>query len=370
MLSGAVSVLFGRFVELRGRKGLHVRVLVTGCDGYLGPIVTGRLLAAGYEVDGVDLGFFRSERDGPLPVVGRTADVRDLGPADLRGLDAVVHLAAVSNDPMSVLVPAATAEINHRAATALARAAREAGVGRFLFASTCSVYGGAGDAVVDEGTPGRPLTPYAEAKLRAEREIVALAGPRFTPVALRFGTAYGPSPRLRTDLVVNNLVAGALATGTVRLSSQGTAWRPLIHVDDIAEAYLAALRAPARRVTGQVVNVGADAGNSRVRDVAEQVVHAVPEARLVVAPGAGVDRRSYRVRFDRLARVLPQLPPHRSLADGVAGLVEAVRRSPVPPAELLGPPYDRVARLATLVREDRLTESLRRRTDAAVREAG
>ncbi|HVG99061.1 MAG TPA: SDR family oxidoreductase [Chloroflexota bacterium] len=303
------------------------RVLVTGHLGYLGPPVVAALHRAGHEVAGLDSGLFEDcalEPDPPVPTIRR--DIRDVTPADLRGVHAVVHLAGLSNDPLGLLAPDLTHEINAAATLRLATAAREAGVRRFLFSSSCSVYGTTAEAWVDEATPPRPVTPYAAAKAAAERGLAGLAGPAFCVLSLRNATAFGYSPRLRTDLVVNDLVAGAVLRNEIRLLSDGSAWRPLVHVSDLARAFALALDAPAEHVNGAVLNVGADAQNYTVRTIARTVAEALPEARLSIPGDAGRDVRSYRVRFDRLHRLLPEFACRVDLRAGIADLVAQYRR--------------------------------------------
>jgi nucleoside-diphosphate-sugar epimerase len=307
-----------------------VRVLVTGHLGYLGPAVVAELQGAGHDVAGLDSGLFEACAlepglpDPPVPLIRR--DVRDAGPRDLHGFDAVVHLAGLSNDPLGQLDPALTAEINAAATIRLATLAREAGVKRFLFSSSCSVYGSAAEEWVDESTPPRPVTAYAAAKAEAERGLNGLAGPSFCVVSLRNATAFGYSPRLRTDLVVNDLVAGALLQGEIRLRSDGSAWRPLVHVRDLAAAFRHVLEAPAEAVAGAVLNVGADDQNYTVREIAGAVAEALPGARLHVPAGASADVRSYRVRFGRLRRAVPDFECRIDLRAGIADLVAQYRR--------------------------------------------
>lgn len=335
-----------------------MRVLITGSEGYVGTVVSARLARDGHEVVAVDTGFFLAPSAAPQPHT-RLRDIRDLGRADLTGVSAVIHLAGVSNDPMSLLHPDATMEINHRATVRLARLAKAAGVRRFVFASTCSVYGQAGADVADEDSPTGPLTPYAQSKLLAERDLLTLSDASFTPVVFRCATVYGLSPAFRSDLVVNNLAVLALATGTVRLNSAGTAWRPLVHVDDLAEAYATALRAPQETVREQILNIGSDAENHRVTAIAQLIAAAVPGTTLEVPRDAPADNRSYRVSFARMQALLPEAAPLHRLADGVADLVEGISRMPTAPAELLAAPYQRLARLTQLVEDGELTALLR-----------
>jgi nucleoside-diphosphate-sugar epimerase len=304
-----------------------MRVLVTGNLGYIGPIVVSALAAEGHEVYGLDSGLFEgSALEGGESVATLAKDVRDVTRLDLTGFYAVIHLAALSNDPLGLVDPALTAEINFDATVRLARLARDAGVRRFLFSSSCSVYGSAADEWVDESTSPVPITPYGESKLRAEQALVELSSSRFCVTSLRNATAFGYSPNLRTDVVVNDLVAGAVLHNEVLLRSDGSAWRPLVHIRDIAGAFVQALSAPADSVNGAVLNVGADEQNYTIMEVAIGVAAAVPGARLVVVDQASRDRRSYRVRFARLKRVLPAFQCRHDLAVGIEDLVENFRR--------------------------------------------
>ena len=339
-----------------------MRALVTGHDGYVGRLLVPMLLARGHAVVGLDTLLYAGCALGPeqgCPIPALRLDVREVAAGTLAGFDAVVHLAGISNDPLGQLSPELTDEINHRAAVRLAELSLEAGVPRFLFASTCSVYGAAGEELVDEDAPARPLTAYARSKAAAEEGIVALASWSFSPVVLRPGTAYGYSPRLRGDLVVNNLVGNAVASGRVLIRSDGAAWRPLVHVEDIARAFAAALEVPAGSIRERVLNVGSNEGNLRVRDVAEEVARAVPGARVVYAPGGEADERSYRVSFARLERVLPAARPARALREGCEELAAELRREAIGLGELEGPRLQRLARIEERLAEGSLDGTLR-----------
>ena len=346
-----------------------MRVLVTGHDGYIGRVLTRVFVEAGHEVTGLDSGLYDGCDFGPpvgTLVPELRLDVRDVRPEQLEGFDAVVHLAAISNDPLGSLAPEVTYEINRDAAVGLARSAKAAGVGRFLFSSSCSLYGSAGDALVDETAEWKPVTPYGWSKVLAEQELGVLADDDFSPVFLRSGTAYGVSPRLRGDLVVNNLVGYAVATGEVLLKSDGTPWRPLVHIEDISRAFLAALEAPRDAVHAQAFNVGATAENYRIRDVARLVEEVVPGSRVGFAAGAGADLRDYRVSCEKIRAALPSFRPRWTVRDGVRELHEAFTRESMTVAELEGDRLQRLGRVVALQQAGLLDERLRRLRPAAV----
>ncbi|MBS1692103.1 MAG: SDR family oxidoreductase [Actinobacteria bacterium] len=283
-----------------------MRVLVTGHQGYLGTVMVPVMRTAGHDITGLDSGLFAECVLGPAPndPPALRVDLRDVTAAHLNGFDAVVHLAALSNDPLGSVAPQITYDINHHASVRLARLAKEAGVRRFLYASTCSVYGSAGDDLVAENAPLRPLTPYAESKVRVEDDVAALADGDFSPVFLRNATAFGFSPRLRADIVLNNLVGHAVLTGEVRVLSDGTPWRPLVHARDIAAAFLLALEAPVDAVHCAAYNVGSETNNLTVAEIARAVVEAVPGAVLRITGETGPDPRSYRVDFSAFRNAL------------------------------------------------------------------
>jgi nucleoside-diphosphate-sugar epimerase len=306
-----------------------MRVLLTGHKGYLGTVMAPVLTAAGHEVFGLDSGLFEPCVLGPVPSdpPGHTVDLRDVQPSHVAGFDAVVHLAALSNDPLGALAPDLTYDINHHASTRLARLARDAGVRRFLYASTCSVYGASGgDGLVGEDAPLRPATPYAESKVRVEDDLHELADDDFTPVYLRNATAFGYSPRLRADIVLNNLVGHAFLSGEVLVLSDGTPWRPLVHARDIARAFAAALVAPRDAVHDTAFNIGTERNNVTVADIANEVVEAVPGSTLRITGEAGADPRSYRVDFSRFRAAIPGCDCEWSVKDGAVELIEAYQR--------------------------------------------
>ena len=344
-----------------------MRILLTGHNGYLGSVMAPLLRAAGHDVVGLDTYYFEDctfgdpTSDGPA----RRRDIRDVVAGDLRGFDAVVHLAALSNDPLGNLHAASTYAINHQASVRLAELARTAGVARFVFASSCSLYGFAGgDVALTEAAPFNPITPYAESKVLVERDVASLADARFSPTFLRNATAYGVSPRLRGDVVVNNLVGLALTTGEVRLQSDGTPWRPLVHVEDIGRACLAVLAAPRDVVHNQAFNVGSTEENYRVREIADLVRDAVPDCRITFGEGAGPDPRSYRVDCAKLTRVLPDAAPRWTVPQGITQLLVAFRRHGLTRAEFAGSRYFRIKHIQDLQRADRLDGDLRWRTPA------
>jgi nucleoside-diphosphate-sugar epimerase len=306
-----------------------MRVLLTGHQGYLGTVMRQAFLDAGHDVVGLDTGFFADCLLGPAVDDGPTIqrDLRDVAADDVRGFDVVVHLAALSNDPLGNLAPEITYSINHHASVRLAEVAKEAGVQRFLYSSTCSVYGASGgDALVAEDAPLAPITPYAISKVRVEADLHALADDGFSPVSLRNATAFGYSPRLRADIVLNNLVGLALLTGEVTVLSDGTPWRPLVHAQDVASAFLAALEADREVVHDQAFNVGSPTENLRVSQIAEIVADTVPGATVKITGEAGNDPRSYRVDFAKIIDALPAYRPAWTTSAGAVELHEAYLR--------------------------------------------
>jgi nucleoside-diphosphate-sugar epimerase len=339
-----------------------MKVLVTGHDGYIGRSLVPLLLAAGHTVVGLDSFLYRGCSFGNArrpEILEIDMDVRDVRSRDLAGFDAVIHLAGLSNDPLGDLDPTLTYDINHRASVTLARAARAAGVPRFLFSSSCSIYGAASEGFRHERSEVNPVTPYGISKVLAEQGISALANARFSPTFLRNATAYGVTSRLRGDLVVNNLVGYACTTGEILIKSDGSPWRPLVHVEDIARAFVGLLVAPRESIHNEAFNVGADGENYRVREVAEIVREVVPGSRVVYAPGASPDIRDYRVDCSKLARVVPDSVPVWTVRRGVHQLYDAYRALDLTLEEFLSERYLRLKRVKSLLAAGELAPELR-----------
>jgi nucleoside-diphosphate-sugar epimerase len=342
-----------------------MRVLVAGDRGYIGAVLVPFLRAAGHQADGLDVGLYDGCDLGPATedLTGPPEDMRDTQAGRLSGYDAVICLAALSNDPLGDLNRDATFSVNLDGTLNLARVARQAGVPRFLFSSSCSLYGAAGSAGVAEDGDMLPVTPYGETKVVAERELARLADDSFSPAYLRNATAYGVSPRLRLDIVANNLTAVAMTTGEVKMQSDGSPWRPMVHIEDISRAFLALLEAPRELIHNEAFNVGRTEDNVQIREIAEMVRDAVPGSRVSFAEGAGPDIRNYRVDFAKLHTTFPDLKMRWTVRDGIDELAAAYARYGLTYEDFVSSRYVRLRRIRELLDGGLVDEMLRRQTD-------
>lgn len=338
-----------------------MRILLTGQKGYIGSVMAPLLVAEGHDVTGFDSDLFEACTfgDGLPEIRSIRKDIRDITVQDCEGMDAVVHLAALSNDPLGDLNPDLTFEINHRATIRLARVAKEAGVQRFLFSSSCSNYGAARDEMLTEQAKFNPVTPYGQSKVLAEVELQTLADSKFSPTYLRSTTAYGVSPRMRFDIVLNNLVAWAFTTGRIFIKSDGTPWRPIVHIEDICAAFIAVLRAPLDVVHDQAFNVGITSENFQIRDLAEIVREIVPDCRIEYAADAGPDKRSYRVDFSKIGAQLPEFKPKWNARKGAMQLHETYKKYGIKLDDFEGVRYKRIDHIRQLLASGKLDSNLR-----------
>lgn len=341
-----------------------MRVMVTGHKGYIGTILVPMLMADGHEVVGYDSDLYErcTFGSGVVEVPEIKKDVRDAEVSDFEGIDAVMHLAGLSNDPLGDLNPELTYAINHQASVRLAELGKQSGVRRFIFSSSCSNYGAAGDNLIDENGDFNPVTPYGESKVMVERDVAKLADRGFSPTFLRNATAYGVSPRLRFDLVLNNLVAWAFTTGDVYLKSDGSPWRPIVHIEDISRAFIAVLNAPIELVHNQAFNVGRTDQNFRIRELAEIVKNTVPDTKITFADTAGPDKRNYRVDCEKLRKTVPEFKPTWDARRGAADLYGAYRRVGVRLEDFEGERFKRVDHIKMLLETGELGPDLRWRT--------
>ena len=348
------------------------RILLTGHRGYIGSVIGPALQARGYDVVGLDTVYYGDECAfvpdvSAIPEI--TKDLRDLTLDDMRGFEAVIHLAALSNDPLGNLRQELTYDINLHASVGLATLAREVGVRRFLFSSSCSMHGASAAGKVDENTPVNPLTPYGISKIRSEEQISALANDTFSPTFLRNGTVYGVSPRLRVDIVLNNLVGWAVTTGKVRLYSDGTPWRPVIHVEDVCQAFITTMEAPTEVVHNQVFHVGSNGENYQIRDLAEIVRRVVPGCEVEYVKDHDADQRTYLADFTKIERALPTFQPKWTAEAGVRQLYQAYKEVGLTLEQFTSSRYIRLKRIGDLLREDKLDETLRWRVPAGSQQA-
>jgi nucleoside-diphosphate-sugar epimerase len=338
-----------------------MRVLVTGHKGFIGTILVPMLVDRGYDVAGLDSDLYRNCTYGepPIKVAETIKDVRDVDESDVEGFDAIIHLAALSNDLLGNINPELTMEINYAASVRLAELAKAVGVPKFLFSSSCSMYGAGGDDFLDEKAHFNPVTPYAESKVMSERDISKLADDHFTPVFLRNATAYGVSPRMRFDLVLNNLVAWAYTTGNILMKSDGTPWRPIVHIEDISRAFIAMLEAPKHLVHNQSFNIGLNAENYRIRELADFVKETIPGCEIEYADGAGPDKRCYRVDFSKYASTFPESSLQWNARRGAQQIYESYQKYGLEKGEYEGVRYKRILHIMYLLENQFIDNTLR-----------
>lgn len=338
-----------------------MKVLVTGHKGYIGTVLVPMLLKEGYDVVGYDSDLFRNCTfgNGIVKIPEIIKDIRDVELEDVKGFDAVMHLAGLSNDPLGNLNPQLTYEINHKASVKLAELCKKAGVQKYIFSSSCSNYGAGGDDLLTETSAFNPVTPYGESKVFVEKDVSQMADSNFSPTFLRNATAYGVSPRLRFDLVLNNLIAWAYTTGKVFIKSDGTPWRPIVHIADISRAFIAVLKAPVELVHNEAFNVGRNEDNYRIREIADIVAETVPDCKIEYAPDASPDKRNYRVDSSKIINTLKDFKPEWNVRKGAKELYETYKSIGLTLDEFEGPKYQRIGHIKQLLSQNTINDQLR-----------